>query len=75
MAAPPVSTHERSPKDRSFERHSKAGTEDAASQSQLPGSGHDERGRYGKSDADPASRDGGKATMPRPKGRSTGEAS
>ncbi|MEI9905333.1 MAG: hypothetical protein WDN06_16305 [Asticcacaulis sp.] len=61
MAAQPKSTHT----DRAFEGHAKAGTEDAASQSQLPGAGHDERGRYGKSVPDPDSRDGGPKTQPR----------
>ncbi len=52
--------------DRAFEPRSKTGTDDPASQSHLPGAGHDERGRYGKSDPDPDSRDGGPKTEPRP---------
>lgn len=57
--------------DRAFEPKSKAGSDDPASQSHLPGSGHDERGRYGKSVQNPASRDGGPKTEPRPRRRTS----
>lgn len=43
--------------DRAFEPKAKAGTDDAASRSHLPGNGHDERGRYGKSVPDPECRE------------------
>lgn len=49
-----------------YENRSRVGADHPASQSHLPGEGHDERGQYGKGAARPDNHDGARS-QPTPK--------